>query len=55
MEVGIVFDRVFDFFADVVRRVMFKADDGRALHANAMLAQFVRQLVRVHALKLVVV
>jgi hypothetical protein len=50
-----VLDRVFDFFADVVGRVVLQADDGRALHANAVLAQHVRKLVRVRVLELVVI
>ena len=54
MKVSVVGNGVLNFGDDVVRGVMLEPDNGRSLHANAVLSQFARQLPRVGALQLVV-
>ncbi len=43
VKIRFVADSVFNFFGDVRRSMVLEANDGGALHSNAMLAQFVRQ------------
>ena len=50
--VGVVRDGVLDLGADVVGRVVLQADDGRALHADAVRLQLARQRERVGVLQL---
>src|SRR6266567_4577610 len=54
VEVGLIADCRFDFFDDVVWRVVLKSDNGRALHAYAVFAKLARELGNVVTLQLAV-
>ena len=43
VELGVVADRVIDHFVDVLRRMLFQADDARTEHANPVRLQLANQ------------
>lgn len=52
VEIGFVADGVLDFFGNVGRGMVLQSNHGGTLHADAMLAQLMRELVGVFAFQL---
>src|ERR1019366_7055053 len=54
VKVGLVADRRFDFGGNVFRRVMFQADNRRALHSYSVFAKLSSKLANIRSLQLAI-